>query len=430
VPAPVMLIELNEVNFDLIARYVDQGRLPTLGGLLARHGLARTSSETRCEDLEPWIQWVTAHTGQSLAEHGVFRLGDFVNSPAEQIWERLEARGLTVAALSPMNAAHRLKAPAFFLPDPWTATEITAPPLARALYGAIRQAVNDNAQARITAGSAAALAAGLVRFAAPRNYGRYTALAAGAGNAPWRKAMVLDLLLADLFRHLMRKGAADFASLFLNGAAHIQHHYLHSCRVAATRGSNPPWYCPPGADPVFEVYDLYDRIVGQIAAAFPAHRLMIATGLHQEPHDEPVYYWRLKDHAGFLRRVGVTPRAVRPLMSRDMVIEFDTAASADEAAERLRSLRDLEGQGLFEVENRGESLFAAFSYPYDIPSDFAYTAGNVLHRGLRDEVAFVAIKNGEHSGIGYFLDTGLAADALPREFALKTLPDRIMQACA
>jgi hypothetical protein len=335
-----------------------------------------------------------------------------------------------VAALSPMNAAHRLKAPAFFLPDPWTATEITAPPLARALYGAIRQAVNDNAQARITAGSAAALAAGLVRFAAPSNYGRYAALAAGAGSSPWRKAMVLDLLLADLFRHLMRRGAADFASLFLNGAAHIQHHYLHSCRVAATGGANPPWYCPPGVDPVFEVYDLYDRILRQVAAAFPTHRLMIATGLHQEPHVEPLYYWRLKDHGGFLRRLGVAPRAVRPLMSRDMILEFDPAAWAAEAAERLLSLRDLEGQALFEVEDRGESLFVVLAYPYDIPSDFAYMAGNELHRGLRGDVAFVAIKNGEHSGIGYFLDTGLEADALPREFALKTLPDRIMQACA
>ena len=34
----------------------------------------------------------------------MFRLGDVVNTDIEQIWERLERRGLSVGAISPMNA--------------------------------------------------------------------------------------------------------------------------------------------------------------------------------------------------------------------------------------------------------------------------------------------------------------------------------------
>ena len=61
------------------------------------------------EHLEPWIQWVTAHTGLDFAEHGVFRLGDIVARDLPQIWEQLEEKGLRVGAICPMNAKHRLK---------------------------------------------------------------------------------------------------------------------------------------------------------------------------------------------------------------------------------------------------------------------------------------------------------------------------------
>jgi len=85
-PHPLLVVELNEVNFDFVRRYIARRELPTLSGLLARHGLVETSSETEYDHLEPWIQWVTAHTGKTFAEHGVFRLGDIIEHDIDQIW--------------------------------------------------------------------------------------------------------------------------------------------------------------------------------------------------------------------------------------------------------------------------------------------------------------------------------------------------------
>ena len=90
---PLILLELNEVNFDFVRRYVARGQLPALAQMIARHGLAETVSEDKYEELEPWIQWVSAHTGLTFAEHKVFRLGDIVQHEHEQIWEKLEAGG-------------------------------------------------------------------------------------------------------------------------------------------------------------------------------------------------------------------------------------------------------------------------------------------------------------------------------------------------
>src|SRR5688572_25599283 len=91
----LLLIELNEVNFDVAQRYVGPLRLRHIDRLLRGHAI-RTRSEASYEQLEPWIQWVSAHSGLTAEQHGVFRLGDIVGSNVPQVFEQLEAAGLSV----------------------------------------------------------------------------------------------------------------------------------------------------------------------------------------------------------------------------------------------------------------------------------------------------------------------------------------------
>jgi hypothetical protein len=71
---------------------------------------------------------------------------------------------------------------------------------------------------------------------------------------------------------------------------------------------------------------------------------------------------------------------------------------------------------MFEVDNRGETLFATLSYPHDIPPQYAA------------DVVFVAIKNGRHNGIGYFLDTGARAAPQDEPIPLAQLWQRMVSA--
>ena len=161
---PLLFLELNEVNFEFVEHYARRGLLPAFARLMESHGYARTSSETVYEHIEPWIQWFTVHTGMPYEKHQVFRLGDGARAGLPQIWEELSRRGLKVGAFSPMNAGNALPNSAFFVPDPWTKTPVAAPALMRAAYDAICQAVGDNAEGRITPGSALQLALGLLRY--------------------------------------------------------------------------------------------------------------------------------------------------------------------------------------------------------------------------------------------------------------------------
>ena len=87
----MILLALNELNIDFIESYIEVGELPNFKKLLSA-GTIKTSSEHQYELLEPWIQWVTVHTGLSYADHKVYRLGDIVNrKDLKQIFEdRLE----------------------------------------------------------------------------------------------------------------------------------------------------------------------------------------------------------------------------------------------------------------------------------------------------------------------------------------------------
>ncbi len=424
----LLFLELNEINFESVSYYCSQGRLPHFARLIERCGWSMTHSERQYEHLEPWIQWVTAHTGLTFAQHGVFRLGDIIAHDLPQIWEQLEQRGLRVGAISPMNAKHRLRDPAFFVPDPWTRTDISAPPSLRRLSNAISQAVNDNAQRKVSVSSAGALIAGILRYARPANYLRYAALAATVLRRHWNGAMFLDLLLADVFVREVQRTQPDFATLFLNAGAHIQHHYMFSAACYGGPLRNPDWYAPRGRDPVFEAYALYDHVLGTVQRAFPQARIMIATGLHQVPFEQLTYYWRLKDHAAFLRSIGIEFETVEPRMSRDFLLSCADEVQAERSAQRLARAVAADGTPLFEVDNRGKDIFAMLVYPNDIHEGFQFTLDGQSYAHLHQSVAFVALKNGEHNGIGYLLDTGAAKGSGPAEFPLSEMPRRIMQA--
>ena len=422
-PQPLYLVALNEVNFDFVSYFMRRGVNCRLAGLIAKHGVTETISEDSPDFVEPWIQWATVHTGLSYAQHGLFRLGDAVSSPLVQIWEHLQRTyGCKVGAVAPMNAANRSPAPSFFVPDPWTATEVTGDPRLCRLARAISTLVNENATGRAPLGSYVALLEGILGFA-PYGGGLPAALrrAARALRDRTARAILLDELLADMFEALIGRHRPDFASLFLNAAAHLQHRYLLASPAYRGNARNPGWYVGAGVDPLLEAYSAYDRFLARLRRRAPDARLLIATGLHQIPIDRPVYYWRLKDHEGFLRAVGCPFDRIETRMSRDFLLVARDERQAEQAAAVLLKCRGQAGEAFFDVDNRGANLFVTLSWPHDVPDDLVlqHAAGEM--RGLRQHLAFVALKNGLHDGTGS-IDTGQRPTAPVK---LTSLFDRI-----
>ena len=399
-----ILLGLNELNFDYIQFYINQGLLPNFKKIFDIQFPIETVSENEYKLLEPWVQWVTIHTGKNYNEHQVFRLGDIVNNPElSQIFEELEEEGLSVGAVSPFNSENRLKNPSFFVPDPWTKTSSSGNWIVKALYQAVHKSVNDNAKSKLNLKSLISLGLGLLLYVPISRWFHYVKTILNVKN-PGAKAVILDSLLADVHLTLWKKYKPDFSNLFLNSGAHIQHHYLFNSKAYKGNFKNPEWYCPDGFDPLILILSEYDYQIGKLLKLNNV-KLIIATGLHQEPHENLTFYWRLKEHVKFVEMIGVENFSeILPRMSRDFLVKFNKEVDALNAEKLLNSFYACKDDvKIFEVDNRGTSLFVEFVYPNDIENnDSIYSKeSNLKLEKIKSYLAFVAIKNGEHNGIGY-----------------------------
>jgi len=399
-----IFLGLNELNIDYIKFYIKGGLLPNFKKLFELQPPIETISEKEYRLLEPWIQWVTIYTGKTFDEHKVFRLGDIVNNPElSQLFEELEKEGLLVGAISPFNAENRLKNPTFFVPDPWTKTKASGNRILKSLYQAVRQAVNDNAKETLNIKSIVSLGLGLLLYVPINRWGQYLKRGLNKKN-PGAKAIILDSLLADIHLALWKKYKPDFSHLFLNSAAHIQHHYLFNSKAYKGDIKNPDWYCPVNYDPLITVLSEYDKYIGKLLELKNV-KLLLATGLHQKPHEKSTFYWRLKEHTKFVDIVGIKKVVdILPRMSRDFLLRFnnqDDTLNAEKLLNRLYASKD--HIKIFEVDNRGKSLFIELVYPNDISeSDSIYDKDSKFKlENFKSYLAFVAIKNGEHNGTGY-----------------------------
>jgi len=160
--------------------------------------------------------------------------------------------------------------------------------------------------------------------------------------------------------------------------------------------------------------DVYDRIIEEYFAD-DDYELIVATGLSQLPYERVKYYYRLKDHFNFLKKIGINFLDIHPRMTRDFLVTF---ASLEDAAKSQNILSGLKISGkmepLFdEIENRGDKLFVTLTYPDEIVEADVVEFGPIKLKILQ-EVSFVAIKNGMHQSKGFAFFTPEIAKLSPK----------------
>ena len=292
-----ILLSLNEVNFEFVKQYIGQNKLPNFNSFFSSNPIVETTSEKEFHNQEPWIQWVTLHTGKTLKEHKIFRLGDIQNLKYPQVFEEIENRGNKVGLIFPFNTDNRLKNPEYFLPDPWTETKISADPKLKSFFNIIRKLVNSNANGKPNKLDYLKFLLGFMYFVPIQNWSKYLKYLTQL-SLPGTKAIILDQILGDVFLKFEKTRPTDFSNLMLNACAHVQHHYLFNSEAYQGKNINPEWYCPKGHDRILNALKLYDNIHGLILKR-KSVRVIVATAWYQQPHEDNTYFWRFNDHANF-----------------------------------------------------------------------------------------------------------------------------------
>jgi len=384
----VIVLEFNELTPALVDRFCSEGHLPNFSRLRDRSIVAVTDAEAQFPHLEPWIQWVTVHTGLSHREHGVFDLSDGPALKAPRIWDLVSEEGEKVWICGSMNAAVRGKnINGFLLPDPW-ATDIEAYPRGyfAAYNGLVQPYVQEYTAEKPPVGIGAMLS--FARFMAANGLSTQTVAniarqLAGELRNPikWKRALILDRLQWDVFRCIYKRERPKFSTFFLNSTAHFQHYYWRNMEPDLFASKSAPEVQRTYADAVLAGYRQMDRLIGEcMAMAGPETAIVLCTALGQRPmldYEETggKQIFKVRDIDALCAFAGVSGHEYAPVMAEQFYLFFRTEAEAADAERKFQALRLDDGTPLMLARREGTRLFAGCSLVTAPHPDAAMLAG-------------------------------------------------------
>jgi hypothetical protein len=267
----------------------------------------------------------------------------------------------------------------------------------------LKQTINDNSSGRLTFNSILTIIEIICKTLHHKNTFFLIKLICSSLIKPWKKSLVLDYLIHLIHLYFLKKKLPNFSSIFFNAGAHIQHHYLYNTKHIKDLPKNPKWYLKPSIDPIDDMLEVYDQIIGDYLKLSNKDQIMISTGLRQVPYNMTKFYYRLKNHQSFLNMIGVSFFKVLPRMTRDFEIIFDNSKNLKNAKEILKNIKSKKDNlNIFnEIEERDNSLFVVLTYPNEVKDGDVMIINENLELNFFRELVFVAIKNGMHDKKGY-----------------------------
>lgn len=408
----VIQLELNEISSEAICKMIANGiKLPNFERINEEWKFLKTRSEANYEEIEPWIQWVTVHTGEPLANHKIFRLSDAHKLECKQIWEVLSDNAIESAVIGSMNSIRRNTNGGKFISDPWAQKNEAYPSELKPLWQFLASRVQQHATSKFSALDMLKALKCCTKIGLP--YWLYLKIICQLisqkinPKSKWKLAGIFDIFLAEVFKKVLSSTNYGFYTLFLNSIAHYQHHYWRSFDIAPFDSTIKYADIGEKDDPMSFGYKIYDKIIGDIlnvAAKDNDTLIIILSGLSQIPfnlkeNEGGMNYYRLNNHKKFSQELGLTGE-IYPMMSRDWQYKYTSHEDRNYALSILKSAT-VNGESLFIInENTEGYLYIETAYTKRVSvEDMIKVQGREMGK-FDEHFTNIAIKSGYHTGIG------------------------------
>lgn len=350
----VLMLEFNELSPVLMDDFIAAGHLPAFARLRDDSATFITDAGEVDERLNPWVQWVTVHTGATAAEHGIAKLGEAHKLVLPTIADVVSDAGQVVWLCGSMNVQPCGNVRGAVLPDPWSVHGSPQPESLEPFFRFVSANVQEHTSTTTRLSKREAIA--FVRFMMTHGLSPSTAVATLgqlAGERVHRvprerRAELLDRFQWDAFASLHRRLRPAFATFFSNSTAHFQHVHWDELEQA------------PSESAVLHGYKSMDRLVDKaIRLAGDDVTVVLCTGLSQTANDTDDGYdgfYRPRDLEAWLRAMGVHGvRDATPMMAEQAHVFFVDAESAAAGEARLSDAR-CGGDLAFNVRRSGDDV--------------------------------------------------------------------------
>jgi Type I phosphodiesterase / nucleotide pyrophosphatase len=368
----LLLIELNEITWDLIDPLIQKGKLPTFAMLKKNGSWGSPVSIEQPPQLDPWITWTTLHTGRTQADHNVY----FLQQPPQSIrakrsWEICQEAGLTVGVYGsvcswPPPARFR----GFYVPDTFSQDTSTYPaelePIQQLNLTYTRSVRLPSDQDSI--GFKARLGLQLMKLGlSPESIlqvVKQLAVERFSEDKRWQRVALQPTVNFGFFRRLYRRYQPHFATFHSNHVAHYQHTYW--------KAMNPDVFQPiettererrifGGA--IEYGYRTADELLSQALALVDSNTvLVVASSMGQKPYlsklDGGKQIQQVRSYDKLLEILGVAGRArFVATMSDEFNIYTADAGLREELAQSLRNTYiDVPERPLFHIQLMEEAI--------------------------------------------------------------------------
>jgi hypothetical protein len=413
-PGPVIMMELNELCPPIIEKMMSAGELPNFKRLHAKSDVHVTWTDD--SDLEPWVQWVTLHTGRTQDVHGAKELDEGHRIKLPRVWDLLSERGRTSLVFSSMNSDAMPSDKVFLVPDPWSTRVEPTDAAWKPFHDFISFNVTEHANKRAKPDRKARLA--FVRFMVGRGLSLATVMKAvrqlaseriSGADVKWRRALILDLMMWDVFEKEYQRRRPDFATFFANSTAYLQHRYWRHMAPEAYQVKPSAHEMAAYGDAVQTSYRHMDWLLGRaMRLVGPKGRIVFATGLSQEAnlryeHIGGKFVYRPHSFEELNAFMGGPKATFEPVMTHQAWASFDNAADADLFEDRLDKLQS-NGASVMQWRRSDNRIFFWCGFISKVDGDLTLTNSATGERRLFADLfgSLGQVNNSQHNRNGCF----------------------------
>ena len=383
----LILLELNELSPVLMEKFMAAGKVPNFKRLHDESQVSITEAETRAPDLEPWIQWVTVHSGVPYQEHQIHHLGDGNQLDHKSLWDLASDAGKSVWVCGSMNINYEQPINGWVLPDPWVRK---TPPYPEEELGAYYRFVSANVQEHTSGkvplsrseqvdflkfmarhGLRPGTVASIMRQIASERFSK----------TGWRRAVILDRLQLDVFRWHYKRAQPDFATFFLNSTAHYQHLYWRNMEPEHFKVKPEPGEQEVYQEAILYGYQQMDKMLPKLLSlAGPDTAVVLLTALSQQPSVKyediggKVLY-RPNDFDTLLDAIDIPGGEVTPVMAEEFNIDFPSEEAAEAAEAKLEAM-NVNGEPAMRSKREGNGIKSGCKVWRQLDDDAKLTLGD------------------------------------------------------
>ncbi|MDJ0617912.1 MAG: hypothetical protein QNJ63_14405 [Calothrix sp. MO_192.B10] len=387
----VISLEFNELCPSLMERFIQEGKLPNFQRFYEESEIYTTDAEEQPPFLEPWIQWVTVHSGVPYSEHQVFLLDEGYKLKSKSIWDIISDAGLRVWICGSMNVSYNYPLNGYIIPDFWS-TKINPNsdevlPYFRFVQKQVQEHTNDSISLSI---------GDSLKFLDFMNHHGLSLNTIGAiiqqlirekvtGKYRWQRATIADKLQFDVFRWYYQKIKPNFSTFFLNSTAHFQHMYWRNMEPDKFQVKPSVKEQVEYETAILFGYQEMDKIIGAFFDLVDSNTtLILSTGLSQKPcftyeNIGGKHFYRPRKFENILQFAGVKSNySCSPVMSEEFHIRFENEQDAYEAEQRLLAL-EVNERPMMRLQRNGTEVLGGCGIFNKLPNDATLSIANSKH---------------------------------------------------